>query len=810
MIINLLDNPSFELGWWHPTGSTVTNGWHKMHTPSPDGIPELQLPNYWGFIYADQTVQNPLDGAAHSVFRRPEVNHKHRNQLPPHEADAFIKHGDYCLKIFKGYGSFWCVLYTEVTAEPGSAKMVVDLFSDLVIGYVNGDKIPAPDPTSGQVRITIDETPGEWVNLPSLQNHIVEHAFEHPGGKIRAAVELRCPYPINNNGFFLDAWRLELDTEVVPDPECENKARVKYDRTAVLLPQYVDSTQAAEAMRYAWAAARWTVLGSADDAGIGCGLGLRRVIAIDPKGWPGSLEEFLDTYYEGAELWEASFDIPDINLINPSPYTLDQIKGRVLAADLLSKGVKLQYPTTHDDPHITNTFGMPGPNYESHNGLDFRSSYRVWGDEVLASIGGKVVRAGYYSAENWYGWQVRVETTLRDGRIMLTRYAHFEENGVYVSVGDVVQPGDKLGKPDNSGNSTGDHLHLDVKVEGGEAPAFYADPGMLIDWSFLDDQDDDSGGENIYPEGCVGYLGTQMLGGTAGIEQYWDTKPAVFKTVLMKSELGLFKQRSPGHPVYRHWTSDEGEIPKRPNKMEEAIKWVNLFIDDLAFEMRRYGFTECWVESVNEVYSNDTAHNINSINFDMAFIHALANINTERFPDLRFRPVVFTAAVGNPKLPYEPGGEEQWQMLLSLARLCTQHGGAFGYHAYWMANKDHPEWIDLLAPYLQHRWQEYDKWLRSHDVYVNWMLGESGPVGGELHPDGGITLLATKGWKGVYHGDWQRAENEFVKFDGEIEAFCAQYGQRAFSELFQSGSYDETWEEFEVEGMNLINLGRRL
>jgi hypothetical protein len=52
----------------------------------------------------------------------------------------------------------------------------------------------------------------------------------------------------------------------------------------------------------AWDARRFTIGGSADDAGIG-DLDARRVVAVNPGHWPGSqtLKQFFDKHYPGIE-----------------------------------------------------------------------------------------------------------------------------------------------------------------------------------------------------------------------------------------------------------------------------------------------------------------------------------------------------------------------------------------------------------------------------------------------------------------------------------------------------------------------------
>jgi hypothetical protein len=74
--------------------------------------------------------------------------------------------------------------------------------------------------------------------------------------------------------------------------------RTQYERTYVLLPPNAHATWARAVVQGAWDEKRYTVGGSADDAGIG-DLDVRRVIAINPQEWNGSLEAFFEQYYPG-------------------------------------------------------------------------------------------------------------------------------------------------------------------------------------------------------------------------------------------------------------------------------------------------------------------------------------------------------------------------------------------------------------------------------------------------------------------------------------------------------------------------------
>ena len=92
----------------------------------------------------------------------------------------------------------------------------------------------------------------------------------------------------------------------------------------------------------------------------------------------------------------------------------------------------------------------------NHPGFDLAAAS---GTEVAAAARGTVVHAG---PAGTYGNLV----TLRHENGFETRYAHL--SAVDVSVGDVVEAGQDVGKVGTTGYSTGPHLHFEVR-HGGEA-----------------------------------------------------------------------------------------------------------------------------------------------------------------------------------------------------------------------------------------------------------------------------------------------------------------------------------------------------
>ncbi len=86
--------------------------------------------------------------------------------------------------------------------------------------------------------------------------------------------------------------------------------RAPYARTYVLLPPDADATWAEAVVEATWERYRFTVGGSADDAGIG-DLRVRRVIAINPARWDGDLGAFFQIHYPGVEWIAVQVDSPE-------------------------------------------------------------------------------------------------------------------------------------------------------------------------------------------------------------------------------------------------------------------------------------------------------------------------------------------------------------------------------------------------------------------------------------------------------------------------------------------------------------------
>ena len=105
---------------------------------------------------------------------------------------------------------------------------------------------------------------------------------------------------------------------------------------------------------------------------------------------------------------------------------------------------------------ITSNFGKRNSDNENvseyHTGIDIGAEY---GTDIKSSVTGIVTLV---SNVGEYGKQVRV----RNNNVT-TLYAHCSE--ILVKEGDIVADGQVIAKVGNSGNSTGPHLHFEIRVD---------------------------------------------------------------------------------------------------------------------------------------------------------------------------------------------------------------------------------------------------------------------------------------------------------------------------------------------------------
>lgn len=101
-------------------------------------------------------------------------------------------------------------------------------------------------------------------------------------------------------------------------------------------------------------------------------------------------------------------------------------------------------------------FGLTGPLWEAeHGGQDFGATT---GETIVAIAAGEVTEVAYAGP---YG--LRTIITTADG----TEVWYCHQTDVTVSAGELVDVADPVGTVGSTGNSTGPHLHLEIRPDGG-------------------------------------------------------------------------------------------------------------------------------------------------------------------------------------------------------------------------------------------------------------------------------------------------------------------------------------------------------
>ncbi|MBQ3899462.1 MAG: M23 family metallopeptidase, partial [Lachnospiraceae bacterium] len=155
--------------------------------------------------------------------------------------------------------------------------------------------------------------------------------------------------------------------------------------------------------------------------------------------------------------------ILDIHYTNDKEISKEVIKEQILleaVPKIVERGTKI--PPTYIKPlsggRISSYFGgraSPGGiGSTNHKGIDWATPI---GTPIYASSGGTVATSGWVAG---YGYAVFINHP--DGR--QTRYAHLSKT--LVPVGAYVNQGDLIAYSGNTGNSTGPHLHFEIRING--------------------------------------------------------------------------------------------------------------------------------------------------------------------------------------------------------------------------------------------------------------------------------------------------------------------------------------------------------
>jgi murein DD-endopeptidase MepM/ murein hydrolase activator NlpD len=139
----------------------------------------------------------------------------------------------------------------------------------------------------------------------------------------------------------------------------------------------------------------------------------------------------------------------DSTLIDSKKVTISNLNSQ--GAIAVSSGNKLSFKVPVVGK-ITSQFGMRWG--KMHDGIDIAANYGV---AIYAALSGKVAYSGW---ESGYGNFI----IINHGGNLESCYGHCSK--ITVPVGTTVKKGDKIGEIGSTGNSTGPHLHFEIRYNG--------------------------------------------------------------------------------------------------------------------------------------------------------------------------------------------------------------------------------------------------------------------------------------------------------------------------------------------------------
>lgn len=171
------------------------------------------------------------------------------------------------------------------------------------------------------------------------------------------------------------------------------------------------------------------------------------------------------------ELKKSDADLEELNGI------LEEHKDEVIAINLAEwRSGKLRFPYT--GPIIRPTKAQKTSSYgyrvhpiygtsKLHAGVDYGGPV---GTPIMSAADGVVVQS---RASSGYGWLITIYHGQYKGEPFFTRYAHSYPGQVKVQAGEEVEAGQVISGIGNNGNSTGPHLHFEVRIGNGANPPSY-------------------------------------------------------------------------------------------------------------------------------------------------------------------------------------------------------------------------------------------------------------------------------------------------------------------------------------------------
>ena len=173
----------------------------------------------------------------------------------------------------------------------------------------------------------------------------------------------------------------------------------------------------------------------------------------------GDLASFFNVEEQDRGSLKEVSDLKNIkDFMSRSETALQRVSGLLSSQGKLLVDLPTKWPVGSGIGRITNYFGpeihpFTGQWY-LHKGIDI-ASYRR-GVPILAAANGKVIERGY-EAMGYGNYLV-----IRHAYGFTTKYGHMSR--IIVNEGDTVTQGQRIGTMGNTGLSTGQHLHFEVRI----------------------------------------------------------------------------------------------------------------------------------------------------------------------------------------------------------------------------------------------------------------------------------------------------------------------------------------------------------
>jgi len=231
-----------------------------------------------------RTVKFSIWAHAWSNHHDPESSN-----LYPHPDDSFWSEG-------AGYAPFFAL----------SGGMLEDSRTGNITFWVG------IDPTGGRNPFSDNVVWGQGAHIYNVYAQVPTVETTVQSDMVTVFTRAHARYPFKHNDAYWDGAELDIAEESESASPTRGRPRIQYERFYVLLPPGAKVEWASAVVEATWDNHRYTLGGSADDAGVG-DLDSRIVMIINPEQWGGPevMSQFFSENYPGARLRTIRAKTPD-------------------------------------------------------------------------------------------------------------------------------------------------------------------------------------------------------------------------------------------------------------------------------------------------------------------------------------------------------------------------------------------------------------------------------------------------------------------------------------------------------------------